>query len=383
MSEPFSSQIPLPELGLWERLKGKRLPLSFDLEVTARCNFDCRHCYINRPAGDRQARRAELTLDEIGDIAGQAVELGALWCLVTGGEPLLRRDFADLYVLLKQKGLLVSVFTNASLITEAHVALFQKYPPRDIEVTVYGATPETFERVTRRAGAYAAFRRGLRRLEEAGIQVRLKAMAIRSNAHELPEIARFSRQHTKDSFRFDALLHLRYDGDAQRNAEIQAERLPPEEIVALEQADAEKAAALQKNCHALIMPEAAETRCDHLFHCGAGQSSFSVSYDGFFRLCSSLHQPDCLFDLRRGRLAEAWNRFVPAVRELRSDDAQFLSTCRACPLINLCLWCPAHAYLESGRMDSWNSYFCQVAHARAAAIQSQARDGAAAAQPGG
>ena len=68
------------------------------------------------------AREKELTLAEIDRIAGQAVDLGALWCLLTGGEPLLRPDFADIYLLLKKKGLLVSVFTNACLVTEAHVS---------------------------------------------------------------------------------------------------------------------------------------------------------------------------------------------------------------------------------------------------------------------
>ena len=67
-------------------------------------------------------------------------------------------------------GLLVSVFTNATLVTAEHAALFKKYPPRDIEVTVYGASQETYERVTRRAGSFSAFQRGLDRLLEAGVR---------------------------------------------------------------------------------------------------------------------------------------------------------------------------------------------------------------------
>jgi len=82
-------------------------------------------------------------------IGREAVELGAFWCLITGGEPLLRKDFADIYLCLKNKGLLVSVFTNATLLNRDHIELFKKYPPRDIEVSVYGVTPETYESVTR------------------------------------------------------------------------------------------------------------------------------------------------------------------------------------------------------------------------------------------
>lgn len=365
MSNPYSSNAYLPEYELWQR--AKRVPLDFDIEITARCNNDCTHCYINLPAGDEAARASELTVAEIDRIASQSVELGALWCLVSGGEPLLRKDFFEIYMLLKRKGLLVSVFTNACLVTPEHVALFKKYPPRDIEVTVYGATGETYERVTRKKGSYAAFRRGLDLLLEGGIKVRLKAMALRSNADELPEIARFCREYTRDYFRFDPQLHLRYDGNPARNAEIRAERLSPAEVVALEQADEERRQNLEAHCDELIMPMV-EHECNHLFHCGAGMNSFSVTYDGKFRLCSSLHHPDTLYDLRSGTLAEAWNDFVPRVRDMRSDDAQFLAGCRICPISNLCLWCPAHSHLESGRMDAWNEFFCQVAHARADAI---------------
>ena len=368
MSTPFVSSMPLSQFPLWNKDRARRVPLSFDLELTARCNNDCRHCYIALPAGDATAQERELSSAEIEDLAGQAVSLGALWCLITGGEPLLRPDFADIYLALKRKGLLVSVFTNACLVTEEHVQLFRRYPPRDIEVTVYGISAATYERVTRRPGSYIAFRRGLGRLQQAGIGVRLKAMALRSNAHELPEIARFCRAHTKDYFRFDPLLHLRFDGDAQRNEEIRAERLSPEEIVAIEQADTERAVALQKQCQELIWPTRDGAPGDQLFRCGAGNASFGISYDGTFRLCSSLQHPDCLYDLRRGSLAEAWNSLAPRVRDLRSQDPEFLSRCRSCGIVNLCLWCPAHAYLESGRMDAWCEYFCQVAHARVRAI---------------
>ncbi len=373
MSESVVSSLPLPEFSLWERVKNKRALLSFDLEVTARCNNNCRHCYINLPAGDKSAKARELTLAEISDIADEAVSLGALWCLVTGGEPLLREDFADLYMLLKRKGLLLSIFTNAVLVNAEHVRLFQKYPPRDIEVSVYGVTRETYEAVTRKPGSFDAFMRGLNLLMESGVKVRFKAMALRSNVHELPEIARFCRERTKDYFRFDPLLHLRFDGDPARNEEIKSERLSPQQIVAIEKADPERFDSLLKGCDRLINPSFCDIGCNHLFHCGTGNGSFALSYDGLFRLCSSLWHPDCVYDLRKGTLTEAWRDFVPKVRDMRSDKAEFLHTCRRCPLMNLCLWCPAHAALETGEMDGRVEYFCQVASARARALGSEIR----------
>jgi radical SAM protein with 4Fe4S-binding SPASM domain len=375
-----------------DKLKTRRAPISFDLEVTARCSNECRHCYIALPAGDRAARAAELSAAELLDVAQQAVDLGAVWCLITGGEPLLREDLVEVYLALKRLGLLVSVFTNACLVTPAHVELFRRYPPRDIEVSVYGATRETYERVTRRPGSWDAFVRGLDLLLQSGVPVRLKAMALRSNVHELVEMSAFCRAHTKDYYRFDPMLHLRFDGDEARNEEIRAERLTPEEVVAVERADEERFGALQAGCrdgtlifepHEHAGMHAHGSVCDHLFHCGAGNGSFSVGYDGTFRLCSSLWHPDTTVSVRPGApgavsVRAAWEEHVPRVRDLRGCAPEFLEKCRTCGIVNLCLWCPAHAALETGsgergRMDAWAEYFCDVAHARAAALSGDRR----------
>jgi radical SAM protein with 4Fe4S-binding SPASM domain len=369
MNKPIVSSIPIQEFALWEKIRDKRALVSFDLELTARCNSNCRHCYINLPAKDKVTREKELAFEEIIEIADEGVSLGVLWCLITGGEPLLRSDFGEIYLALKKRGLLVSVFTNATLITKKHIELFRRYPPRDVEVTVYGVTQETYERVTRKPGSFDAFMRGLDLLFDSGIKVRLKAMALRSNAAELPQIANFCREHTKDYFRFDPFLHMRFDHDIERNKEIESERLSPAEIVALEQSDQERFESLKKGCDKFIAPRFSNDSCNHLFHCGAGNGSFSLSYDGLLRLCSSLWHPDSVYDLKKGNLTDAWHSFIPKVRDIRSDQREFLGKCSVCPLINLCMWCPAHTYLETGEMDAQVDYFCKVAHARADALK--------------
>jgi len=364
MSKSCVANVSLSEFSLWQKMKSNKGLFSFDLEITARCNNNCRHCYINLPSNDEKAKEKELSLDEIKEIVDQAVSLGALWCLITGGEPLLRKDFFDIYSYLKQKGILISVFTNATLINQEHIDFFKKYPPRDIEVTVYGLTQDTYESISRTPGSFNAFMRGLNLLLKNGIKVRFKTMALCSNVNELEEIAKFCRQRTKDYFRFDPFLHLRFDNNKFRNEEIKSERLSPQEIVDIEQKDPQRFGVLEKNCNKLINPHFSQFKCNHLFHCGTGNGSFTVSYDGWFRLCSSLWHPDCIFDIKKGSLSEAWQNFVPKVRDMRSNRIEFLKKCRTCPIINLCIWCPAHAYLENGEMDKPVDYFCEVAHAR-------------------
>jgi radical SAM protein with 4Fe4S-binding SPASM domain len=364
MPDSFVESLKLPECPFHEKVKNENKLITFTLEITARCNNNCRHCYLNLPAKDKKAKASELSPSQIKKIIDQAADLGALWCLVTGGEPLLRKDFSDIYLYLKKKGFLVSVFTNATLITEKHIKLFKRYPPRDIEVTVYGITQGTYEKVTRNPGSFNAFMRGLTLLSKNKIEARLKTVALRSNLHEITAISQFCRERTKDYFRFDPFLGFRYDSDIERNKEIKSERLLAEEIITAETNDPKRLHSLQKVCCRLVKPEFARSTCKHLFHCESGKGSFVVSYDGFLRLCGPLWHPDCIYDLKKGKLVEALNKFIPQVRDMRSNNKNFLNKCRVCPIINLCFWCPAHSYLESGKLDEPINYFCELAHAR-------------------
>lgn len=363
-SNNIIEQQPLAEFPLWHKSPGKQRPLfGFELELTARCNLNCRHCYINLPANDENALKNELSFKEIKRLAQSAVDLGALWCLITGGEPLIRKDFEDLYIMLKRKGLLVSVFTNATFIKDHHVRLFKKYPPRNIEVTVYGTTEKTYTQLCRTSRAFNAFQSGLNRLLDAGLPVTLKTMTLRSNVHELPEITKFCRSKSSTAFRHDPFLHLRLDKNPHRNKEIIKERLSSKEIVSLEANDKGRMTALNNVCRLSAVgmsPKAGQG----LFRCRAGLEEATIGWNGKFRLCNSLTHPNCVADLRKISLEKAWREFVPKVRKLSAITPSYLQTCGGCDIINACMWCPAHAFLETGSLEAHVPYFCEIAKER-------------------
>lgn len=367
MKQSFLTRTDMNEFILWDKTKNRRMPYLFVFEITARCNNNCRHCYINLPIDDRKATENEITFNEIERISDEAVALGSIWCLITGGEPLLREDFAEIYRCLKKRGLLVTVFTNATLITEQHIKLFKDFPPRNIEVTVYGIKKETYEGITGKPGSFSSFCRGLNLLRKGGINVRLKTMALRSNLNELNGIFNFCQKRTSDYFRFDPFLQRRLDHDVEKNEQIEHERLSADEIVSVETLDPNRIRALERKCD-LIVQEASLLGSPYIFRCSAGRSIFSISYDGFFHICPSLPLKGMQYNLRTGTLADAWNNFVPGILAMRSERKQYLDNCAFCPLINMCFWCPSHAFLEVGEMDLPVDYFCKVAKARAKAI---------------
>ena len=381
----MTKKIEIQDLPLWKKLNFSDMPLAFHLDLTERCNLNCKHCYINHPANDLRSKSLELSVVEINSIADQAANMGTMWCLLSGGEPLLRSDFTDIYLSLKKRGFLINLFTNATLINEHHIDLFKNFPPRDLEVTVYGITKETYESVTRVSGSFNAFLRGLNLLLDNKIKVTLKAMVLRSNKQELFEMKRFCEERTSNQFRFDPMLHLRYDRDPLRNKEIIAERLDPQEIVALEMVDKKRFQDMLDSYDNLIFPEVVTyedclgidnkskskecQRFGKLFRCGIGRNEYAISFDGHLCLCSTLRSPGLTYNLREGSLQDGLNFLRKKIFDMETESIEILKTCKSCKIVNLCMWCPAMAYLETGNLEGEVPYFCQVAHARAAALE--------------
>lgn len=361
------TSVNLLDSDLVKKLQQASTPVSIIFELTARCNNNCRHCYINLSENDTYAQSLELSIKEIEYLSDQAVKNGVLWCLLTGGEPLLRNDFSKIYLMLRKKGLLVSVFTNACLINAAHIKLFKKYKPRELEVTVYGVTEKTYEKVTGIKGSYNLFRTGLDLLLSNNIPVSLKAMAIHSNVHEIEGIADFCSKHSLKKFKFDPFLHKRYDKNKDRNKKIISERLSKKEIVKIEHNNFARKNALIESCDQLIFDRDIDSS-GGVFRCGILKNGFEISYDGKLRLCSSLLHPDFVRDLKNVNLMDAYNEIAENIITAKSDNKEFLNKCNKCRIINLCFFCPAISYLETGKLDTPVDSFCKNAHARQQAI---------------
>jgi radical SAM protein with 4Fe4S-binding SPASM domain len=345
------------------------MPEVLRLEITARCPLDCRHCAINRPEGEKVSRKLELSAPEIGRLAGEAVELGATRAEITGGEPLLRQDFFEVYQAVRSRGLLVSVATSATLVGREHVRFFRKFPPVAVDVSVFGASRETYERVTRTRGSFEAFQRGLKRLLAGGVAVRLKVPALRSNKHEIAALTDFCRAWSKGAFEVAPYLDLRYDRDESRNVLIRAERLDAREIVRLERAGAENLGPVAPACPLRRpgMPLADGDSSDRwrLFRCDAGGRDIMVGPFGALRPCRALHHPDFLIDLRRVSLRNAVERLFPEALAKETDRPELPDLCRSCSAGSFCLWCPAQSSLETGRLDAPVEGLCRMAAARA------------------
>ncbi len=160
--------------------------------------------------GDREARRGEMTVAEHRRLLDELAEAGCLWLLYTGGEIFARHDFLDIYTYAKQKGFLVTLFTNGTLITPRIADYLAEWRPFAIEITLYGATRETYEALTGIPGSYDRCLRGIRLLQERGLPLALKTVAISINKHEIGAMKEAGRRAGRP-FKFDAMMTPRID----------------------------------------------------------------------------------------------------------------------------------------------------------------------------
>jgi len=339
-----------------------------DMELTERCNNACIHCCINLPAGDARAKARELRTEEWQDILRQAADLGALSVRFTGGEPLLREDFAELYLYARRLGLKVLLFTNARLITPQLADLFARVPPLEIiEVSVYGLHRESYEAVTRAPGSYAGFRQGVERLLERGVPLAVKGALLPPNKAEMDEFAAWAvtipwmdRPPTYAMF-FE--LRGRRDSEA-KNRLIASLRLPPEEGLAV----LTKRPEAYRSEMAEFCGKFMRAPGDLLFSCGAGHGGCVDAY-GLLQPCMALRHPEAAYDLVGARhaspLRDALTDFFPRLRERHALNPDYLARCARCFLHGLCEQCPGKSWSEHGTLDTPVEYLCQVAHAQA------------------
>lgn len=327
-----------------------RIPLSGGLDLTHRCNLRCVHCYVGPQSDSQKIQKKEMAASRVLSLIDEIADAGCLDLLITGGEPFIRKDFCDVFLHAKMKGLLVTVFTNGTLVTEEVLSLFHRYPPYLVEITLYGATAATYETITGVPGSYARCIEGIERLLSKGIRVKLKTMLMTLNSHELRDMEDLARGYGV-SFRIDAALFPRLNGD---KAPL-AMRVAPDEAVEMELADGERL----KKWTQFYFRQGSAPVSDQLYVCGAGITGFHIDPYGILRPCLMMKRNT--FNLLEGSFLSGWNG---QVREISNRGVSATYACNSCENYVLCGACPAFFELENGAEEIRSEYLCAIGRAR-------------------
>lgn len=326
-----------------------KIPLAGSFELTPRCTLDCKMCYIHRRSSDKSAIAEEKDAHFWIDLAAKARDAGMLILLLTGGEPLLRKDFDEIYKECKKLGLLVSVNTNATLIDEDKIRLFTEYPPHKINITLYGASPGTYGNLCGNASAYQKVADSIRELKKAGINLKLNYSITPDNADDIPAVTAFAKELDVPiqaaSYMFSPVrscgetFRLSPEEAAKAKLDWNVNIFGDEKLIRLLESDSP--------------PEANDISCSQRINCRAGLSTFWVTWKGEMTPCGMMAEPNIPIT----DFGEAWKQICEEREKI------FLpKECSACSLRKKCDMCAAVSIAETGKSDEVPPYACKKAH---------------------
>ncbi len=329
-----------------------RLPYKGSLDLTYRCNNACRHCWLRLPAHANEVEH-ELSTQEMIRIVNEARAMGCREWALSGGEPMLRPDFPEIFACITSKARTYSLNTNGTLITPETARLLIRKGNK--MVALYGATAKTYDHVTRHPGGFEKVMQGFRYLQEAGASFTVQLIPMRDNWQEWDQMIELAKS-LSPHWRVGApWLYLTSCQDPERNAEIMRQRLDPRDVVDLDQPD-------MSQDHASAQEFEHVPGDDRLFaRCIAGRREFHIDPYGGMTFCSFLKDPAMRTSLRRISFQEAWDTFIPSLADKVHGGQEYEKTCGVCEQRHNCRWCPVYGWLEHGRYSAPVEHLCKVA----------------------
>jgi len=319
-----------------------RIPVAGSIEMTTQCNLRCKHCYLgstHKATGDMPL---EAWLDKLVDV----VDAGCLWLSITGGDPFLSRSFDPVYRMLADKGVITTVLSNGTTLTEDYVALLQECPPRKVELSIYGYSRDVYESVTGVSGSYIKFRNGIEMLLDAGISVELKGILLSYNYHELDLMKGFA-EDIGVYFRASGETHEMLDG----SDESLACRVSPEEVARADFKLPERRESIKGAVRDMHSP-----KNKRIYQCQAGQNGFHIDHSGVIHPC--ITERSIGFSLMQHSFSSIWRHYLP-MSMMSSFTGE--EKCYSCEKYSLCRVCPAKSRISTGVVVHPVPFLCRLA----------------------
>lgn len=350
-----------PVLSRYLHNRGRQMgmPIGGTFELTARCNFNCKMCYVHLPEAEQRRRGRELTCEEWLSIAQSAKDAGMVFLLLTGGEVSLRPDFPDIYRALKKMGFMISINSNGYLLQDKLLEMLAEDPPVRINISLYGTSDETY---TRMCGipAYQRILTNIENLRKAGIDVKINMSLTPDNMEDMAAVYQQAvalNVHTQATpYMFPPIRHsLDMVGkNCRMDPEQAGEFLTNYNALSMAQDDFCRHAA--RLSQGIAQPET-DDPCEGIpgkgVACRAGSSAFWLTWDGKMMPCGQMVEP--AHDVLKMGFDAAWKATMEDTAKIRLPQA-----CNNCELNHVCHACAAMCYCETGRFDGKPEYVCRM-----------------------
>lgn len=353
-----------PALAKYLNVKARQqgVPLGGNFELTPCCNLSCKMCYVRLSKRQVDEQGGLLSAAQWKDYIKQAVDAGMLMMLLTGGEPTMRPDFAEIYEYAHESGVLVSVNTNGTLMTDEIFELFKKLPPQRINITLYGSSADTYRELCGSGEAFERVVEAIKRIKREGFSLKLNHTITGHNYADTMNVIDLAE-------RLDTLMiHTSYVFPPARRAGESTDRLSPEEAAEMGLKASRRMMTPEEYKRFLIkslqgdpavspMEECVDLTEGGAIRCRAGSSNFWLAWDGSLRPCAIIPYPTV--DIKaEGGFKPAWDKLRGIVAGMHTP-----AKCETCAARNICHVCAAACISETGRVDGVPDYLCRRADA--------------------
>lgn len=327
-------------------------PIVAQIELTYLCPLHCEHCYTDCYNNKKYAKK-ELSTPEVKNIMDKCKADGVVWFCFTGGDPMMRKDFVELYLYARKLGFITTVFSPLVSMSDKILKTFAEYPPFGIETTLNAATDYKYKKITR-TGLFKKHIRNIKKLLRNKIKVKIKTQITKQNIDHIDKIKKVVESFGLD-FRPSTMLHARLDCDTHP-CDL---RLEPEQTVYVNEKygffdEEESRRPGEKIDYEKLVRK---PRDGKLLNCAAGGHAFWISSQGKMLICGNIRTIDYDLTKKSNSVSEGFYRIYDKIHGLRFKTK---SKCRMCEYKYFCKWCPGRAILEMGSLEAPIEYFCSL-----------------------
>lgn len=315
------------------------IPIQATFELTPRCGFDCRMCYVHIPADQisKVGDGRELTKDEWLEIGRQAARMGVLSLCITGGDPILHPDFKEIWIGLSRLGFQMTLQTNASLLTEDILEVLDEYPPEMVKITLYGSNDDVYREVCRIEQGFTKTNAGIQALKQRHHNIQLVTTFIKQNRGDADNIARYARENQLPWY-YSASCY-----PSLRGAKSETDTCA---IEIWEKEGAKETSELWNK----LPPTKEEKKPAQL--CSGYRTAFNICWDGNMRFCLFLNEPH--IQVLGKDLEICWRELLDYWESLRWPE-----DCYGCDYKKKCKRCIAHLACLSGGIGKLDKDYCR------------------------
>lgn len=336
------NSVDYTERYIFNLMSEKSIPFSVTIELLNNCNEDCIHCY--RPANSTNI----WTIETFEQVTNTLKELGTLHIDLTGGEPFLHPLIFDFIKIANEKGFVITILTNATLINDKHIELLRNSAVRKIYISLYSTVPENHDKITKLSGSYQTTVNVIEKLVANKIPVCLNCPIMSLNSDAVENVKEFA-----DNKQIDCEFSFKISPSQKENKNVEKLNNFSEKLI-LENALNPNVKLynplFQKFCSGNIEKRNSDN------YCQAGFRSFTISPKGELLPCTSLRYS--FGNILDTNIYDIWKN-GKNINKWRFKYNIINNKCSSCEAYEFCEPCPANFYTKNNQFNGIDEITCK------------------------